>query len=166
MTEPTIGRASNADYRQIVGDISDFWGSDRTLGMHNAMYVNELVDSSFVIKEADRVLAYLFGVVAEPRRVAYVALIGVRASHRRHGFGQHLYRLFEDPCPQQGLHAADSRHRSIKYQLDRLPHRQDRHALHHRKGLWRPGTGQGAVRKSNLNATCRLSMCVRFSSVP
>jgi ribosomal protein S18 acetylase RimI-like enzyme len=102
MTEPIIGRASNADFRQIVGDIFDFWGSDRTLGMHNAMYVNELVDSSFVIKEGDRVLAYLFGVVAEPQRVAYVALIGVRASHRRHGFGQHLYRLFEDHARSRG----------------------------------------------------------------
>src|ERR1700744_6586668 len=88
MTEPTIGRASNADYRPLVGDIFDFWGSDRMLGMHNAMYANELVDSSFVIKEADRVLAYLFGVVAKPQRVAFVALIGLRASHRRHGFGQ------------------------------------------------------------------------------
>jgi ribosomal protein S18 acetylase RimI-like enzyme len=102
MTEPAIGRASNADFRQIIGDIRDFWGSDRTLGMHNAMYVNELVDSSFVIKERDRVLAYLFGVVAEPRRVAYVALIGVRTSHRRHGFGQHLYRLFEDHARSRG----------------------------------------------------------------
>jgi ribosomal protein S18 acetylase RimI-like enzyme len=102
MTEPTIGQASNADYRQIVGDILDFWGSERTLGMHNAMYVNELVVSSFVIKDGDRVLAYLFGVVAEPRRVAYVALIGVRTSHRRHGFGQHLYQLFEDHARSRG----------------------------------------------------------------
>ena len=102
MSEPTIGRASNADFRQIIGDIADFWGSDRTLGMHNAMYVNELVDSSFVIKEGDRVLAYLFGVVAEPRRVAYAALIGVRTSHRRHGFGRRLYGLFEDYARGRG----------------------------------------------------------------
>ena len=102
MTEPEIGHASNADFRQIVRDIVDFWGSERTLGMHNAMYVNELVDSSLVIKEGDRVLAYLFGVVAEPRRVAYVALIGVRSSHRRHGFGQRLYGLFEDHARSRG----------------------------------------------------------------
>jgi len=102
MTEPETGHASNADFRQIVRDIVDFWGSERTLGMHNAMYVNELVDSSLVIKEGDRVLAYLFGVVAEPRRVAYVALIGVRSSHRRHGFGQRLYGLFEDHARSRG----------------------------------------------------------------
>ncbi len=97
-----VGRASQADYRQIVRDIVDFWGSERTLAMHNAMYVNELADSSFVIKDGDRVLAYLFGVVAEPRKVAYVALIGVRTSHRRHGFGQRLYRLFEDYARGRG----------------------------------------------------------------
>ena len=102
MTEPDIGRAGNDDFRQIIRDIVDFWGSERTLGMHNAMYVNELVDSSFVIKDGDRVLAYLFGIVAEPRQVAYVALIGVRASHRRHGFGQRLYRLFEDYARGRG----------------------------------------------------------------
>ncbi len=101
-TEPTIGRAIHADFIQIVRDIVDFWGSDRTLGMHNAMYVNELVDSSFVFKDGDRVLAYLFGVVAEPRKVAYVALIGVRTSHRRHGFGQRLYELFEDHARSRG----------------------------------------------------------------
>ncbi len=102
MTEPETGHASNADFRQIVRDIVDFWGSERTLGMHNAMYVNELVDSSFVIKEGDRVLAYLFGVVAEPRKTAYVALIGVRTSHRGHGFGQRLYGLFEDHARSRG----------------------------------------------------------------
>ena len=100
--EPKVSQATNADFRQIVTDIVDFWGSERTLGMHNAMYVNELVDSSFVVKEGDRVLAYLFGVIAEPRRVAYVALIGVRTSHRRHGFGQRLYRLFEDYARSRG----------------------------------------------------------------
>lgn len=102
MTEPEIGHASNADFRQIVRDIVDFWGSERTLGMHNAMYVNELVDSSFVIKEGDRVLAYLFGVVAEPRKTAYVALIGVRTSHRGHGFGRRLYGLFQDYARGRG----------------------------------------------------------------
>jgi GNAT superfamily N-acetyltransferase len=102
MTEPFIGQATNADYRQIVRDITDFWGSERTLGMHNAMYVNELADSSIVIREHDRVLAYLFGVIAEPRKVAYVALIGVRTAHRRHGFGQRLYGLFEDHARSRG----------------------------------------------------------------
>jgi GNAT superfamily N-acetyltransferase len=101
--EPKVSQATNADFRQIVADIVDFWGSERTLGMHNAMYVNELVDSSFVIKEGDRrVLAYLFGVIAEPRKVAYVALIGVRTSHRQHGFGQRLYGLFEDYARSRG----------------------------------------------------------------
>ena len=102
MGEPKVSQATNADFRQIMADIVDFWGSERTLGMHNAMYVNELVDSSFVVKEGDRVLAYLFGVIAEPRRVAYVALIGVRTSHRRHGFGQRLYGLFEDHARSRG----------------------------------------------------------------
>jgi len=38
----------------------------------------------------DRVIAYLFGVVAETKQVAYVALVGVRHSHRRQGHGERM----------------------------------------------------------------------------
>jgi tetratricopeptide (TPR) repeat protein len=65
-----VDRATDADFHQIVRDIVDFWGSDRTLRLHNAMYVHELVDTSYVIKEGDRVIAYLFGVIAESKKVA------------------------------------------------------------------------------------------------
>jgi ribosomal protein S18 acetylase RimI-like enzyme len=102
MSEREVTRATPADYNQIVADIVDFWGSERTLGMHNAMYVNELVDTSYVIRDGERVIAYLFGLIAEPRKVAYAALIGVRASHKRQGIGQHLYALFESDARARG----------------------------------------------------------------
>jgi ribosomal protein S18 acetylase RimI-like enzyme len=98
----TVGQATAADYHEIVRDIVDFWGSDRTMRMHNAMYVHELADSSFVIKDGDRVIAYLFGVVAESRKVAYSSLIGVRQSHRRQGLGERLYELFQNYARARG----------------------------------------------------------------
>src|SRR5689334_3956696 len=97
-----VDRATEADFHQIVRDIVDFWGSDRTLRMHNAMYVHELVDTSYVIKEGDRVIAYLFGVVAETKKVAYSSLIGVRQSHRRQGLGERLYELFQEHARARG----------------------------------------------------------------
>ena len=102
MSRLKVDRATEADFNQIVRDIIDFWGSDRTLRMHNAMYVHELVDSSYVIKDGDRVIAYLFGVVAESKQVAYVALVGVRHSHRRQGLGERLYELFQEYARGRG----------------------------------------------------------------
>ena len=97
-----VDRATAADFHQIVRDIVDFWGSDRTLSLHNAMYVHELADSSYVIKDGDRVIAYLFGVVAESKKVAYASLIGVRHSHRRQGLGERLYELFQEYARARG----------------------------------------------------------------
>jgi len=53
-----VDRATDADFHQIVRDIVDFWGSDRTLRLHHAMYVHELADTSYVIKDGDRVTLY------------------------------------------------------------------------------------------------------------
>ena len=102
MSPLKIDQATPADYHEIIRDIVDFWGSDRTLRMHNAMYARELSDSSFVIKDGDRVIAYLFGVVAETKKVAYSSLIGVRQSHRRQGLGERLYELFQDHARARG----------------------------------------------------------------
>lgn len=97
-----VTRATDADFQQILRDIVDFWDSNRTLGLHSAMYVHELADTSYVIRDGDRVLAYLFGVIAERKKAAYVSLIGVRNSHRRQGLGQRLYELFEEYARAKG----------------------------------------------------------------
>jgi GNAT superfamily N-acetyltransferase len=97
-----VDRATDADFHQIVGDIVDFWGSDRTLRLHHTMYVHELADTSYVIKDGDRVIAYLFGLIAETKKVAYASLIGVRHSHRRQGLGERLYELFQEYARARG----------------------------------------------------------------
>ena len=102
MSRLQVDRATHADFLQIVRDIVDFWGSDRTLRLHNAMYVHELADTSYVVRDGDRVTAYLFGVVVETKKVAYVALVGVRQSHRRQGLGERLYELFQEYARARG----------------------------------------------------------------
>jgi GNAT superfamily N-acetyltransferase len=97
-----VTRATDADFHQIVRDFVDFWGSDRTLGLHNAMYVHEFAETSYVIRDGDKVIAYLFGLIAENKKVAYVSLIGVRESHKRQGLGQRLYELFEEYARAKG----------------------------------------------------------------
>jgi ribosomal protein S18 acetylase RimI-like enzyme len=97
-----VTRATPADFNEIMRDLVDFWGSERTRGMHNAMYVHELVDTSYVVRGGGKVIAYLFGIIAEPRRVAYAALIGVRGAYKRQGLGQHLYARFEADARSRG----------------------------------------------------------------
>ena len=102
MNHMKVTQATAADFQEIVRDIVDFWGSDRTLGLHNAMYVHELADTSYVIRDGDKVIAYLFGLIVERKNLAYVALVGVRAVHRRQGLGERLYELFAEYARGRG----------------------------------------------------------------
>jgi ribosomal protein S18 acetylase RimI-like enzyme len=138
-----VTRATPADFNEIVRDIVDFWGSERTLGMHNAMYANELADTSYVIRDGDRVIAYLFGLLSETRKVAYAALIGVRASHKRQGLGQRLYALFEADarargCTRMTAVTDPSNERSIAFHTGKV-------GMHHRVVRDYGGPGQDRV---------------------
>lgn len=92
-TEPILN-CSHSDFLQILADIEDFWGSNRTLSYHHPMFVNELGNTSFVIKNNDMVIAYLFGFLSQTEQTGYVHLIGVRQSHQKRGLGKKLYRQF------------------------------------------------------------------------
>jgi hypothetical protein len=48
-TEP-IFNCNYSDFLQILTDIEDFWGSNRTLSYHHPMFVNEFGNTAFVIK--------------------------------------------------------------------------------------------------------------------
>lgn len=97
-----VSRATRKDYDDIVRNIEEFWGSKRTLQLHHVMYVEQLVDTSYVVKNEEKVVAYLFGFVAEAQKVGYISLIGVRDSHKRQGLGQRLYELFAEYARARG----------------------------------------------------------------
>jgi RimJ/RimL family protein N-acetyltransferase len=96
METEQIFNCNHCDFLQILTDIKDFWGSDRTLSYHHPMFVNEFGNSAFVIKNKndDMVIAYLFGFVSQTERTGYVHLIGVRQNHQKKGLGRKLYRHF------------------------------------------------------------------------
>jgi GNAT superfamily N-acetyltransferase len=89
-----IANCSHADFLQILTDIEDFWGSNRTLSYHHPMFINEFGNTAFVIKVNDQVIAYLFGFVSQTEQTGYVHLIGVRQNHQKKGLGQKLYGHF------------------------------------------------------------------------
>jgi GNAT superfamily N-acetyltransferase len=89
-----ITHCSKADFDQIVADVADFWGSDRTLHLHQPFLVFEFGTSAYVIRESGQVIAYLFGFLSQTEPVGYVHLLAVRRSHRRRGLAHRLHDHF------------------------------------------------------------------------
>jgi GNAT superfamily N-acetyltransferase len=85
---------SKEDYDQILTEFNDFWEHDRTLPLHHPTITNEFGNSSFVIKEGKKVIAYLFGFLSQMGPVGYVHLISVRQGYRNKGLGRQLYDHF------------------------------------------------------------------------
>ncbi len=89
-----IVNCSKKDFDQILLEIADFWGDDRLLYLHHPILLYEFGNTAYVIKEGDRIVAYLFGFLSQTDPAAYVHLVGVRQSHRRKGLGRQLYENF------------------------------------------------------------------------
>jgi GNAT superfamily N-acetyltransferase len=100
-----IERATKADFDQIVTEIADFWGSDRTLHLHQPSLIYEFGDTAFVIRDGARVAAYLFGYLAQTGPTAYVHLIAVRRDFQGQGLGRQLVAHFIDVARSRGCTA-------------------------------------------------------------
>jgi predicted GNAT superfamily acetyltransferase len=97
-----IEKCSKADFDLILTETREFWGSDRTLALHNPILLNEFGNSAFVIRESGKAVAYLFGFLSQTEPTGYIHLIGVRPSHRRRGFAKALYAEFENFAKSRG----------------------------------------------------------------
>jgi N-acetylglutamate synthase-like GNAT family acetyltransferase len=103
MNADQILSCSHEDFLQIISEIEDFWGSDRTRAYHHPMFVNEFGDTAFVIKQNDKVMAYLFGFISQKERLGYVHLIGVRQHLQKNGMGRRLYSHFIERLKLRGI---------------------------------------------------------------
>lgn len=86
-----IHQCTKRDFDQICTDITDFWGSDRTLHLHHPSLVYEFGNTSFVIREQGVVLAYIFSYLSQTESLIYVHLLGVREAYQKRGLGTALY---------------------------------------------------------------------------
>lgn len=102
MMSMKIEKCTKADYDEILANISDFWGSDRTLNIHHPMYIYEFGDSAYVIRGDDKVIAYLFGFISQTSPTGYVHLIGVRNNYQNRGLGSALYEHFIGYAKEKG----------------------------------------------------------------
>ncbi len=102
MADPRIEQCTKADFDQVVSGHSTYWNSPLTLQLHHPMFLNEFGDTAFVIREGERVAAYLFGFFAQTGPVAYVHLVAVHPAHRRRGLARLLYEHFTDVARARG----------------------------------------------------------------
>lgn len=98
-----IENCTMSDFNEIVKDIVDFWGSDRTLHLHQPFLIYEFGNTAFVIKEHGQVIAYLFGFFSQTDNLAYIHLLGVREKNQRQGFGLLLYEYFIEMAKSKGF---------------------------------------------------------------
>lgn len=98
-----IERCTMPEYDEIVRDIADFWGSDRTLHLHHPYLIHEFGNTAFVIKDEGQVVAYLFGFYSQTENLAYVHLLGVREKYQRNGLGLLLYENFINIARAKGM---------------------------------------------------------------
>ncbi len=99
-----IEKCTIEDFNEIVRDIADFWGSDRTLHLHQPFLIYEFGNTAFVIKDKGIVAAYLFGFFSQTENAAYVHLLGVREQYQRKGLGSMLYGHFIEIARSHNIH--------------------------------------------------------------
>jgi GNAT superfamily N-acetyltransferase len=99
-----IEKCTIDDFYEIIRDISDFWGSDRTLHLHQPYLIHEFGNTAFVIRDKGIVVAYLFGFFSQTECLAYVHLIGVREKYQKQGLGKKLYDNFIEIALSHKIH--------------------------------------------------------------
>ncbi len=97
-----ITDCTKTDYDEIVSSLSEFWGHDRNRALHHPIFVNEFGDYAYVIRDREKVVAYLFGFIAAAKAVAYIHLVAVRPSHRQLGLARQLYDHFTGVAVSSG----------------------------------------------------------------
>jgi GNAT superfamily N-acetyltransferase len=93
--EREITTCTKEDFDQVLAEFDQFWEHDRASALHHPTIIYEFVNSSFVIKDNGRVLAYLFGFLSQTEPTGYVHLLSVRRGFRGQGLANRLYAHFE-----------------------------------------------------------------------
>lgn len=99
-----IARCTRDDFQQIVENLNNFWGSDRSASAHHPLFIEEFPETALVIRDGQCVCAYLFGFFSHSLDRFYIHLVAVRDSHRSRGLAAALYEHVEVLCLQRSVY--------------------------------------------------------------
>ena len=94
-----LRRPVEADHAFIVARVDDWWGGRRMRHLLPRLWFQHFTGTSWIAETEDgRIVGFLVGFVSPDRpEVAYIHMVGVDPTRRRHGLARALYeRFFED----------------------------------------------------------------------
>lgn len=97
-----ILKCTKDDFNQIIDNFECFWGSGdaerlhKLKILHHPIMIYELGDNAFVIKDAELVIAYLFGIFSTTEPLAYIQFVAVHSDYKRTGYATALYKHFAE----------------------------------------------------------------------
>jgi len=91
-----INQMQLEDFFEIKQSLQQFWHERHQYfePYHRPILFYEFGDTAYVIKEKGEVVAYLFGLLSQTIKTAYVHLIAVKSDCQKHGYGRSLYDHF------------------------------------------------------------------------
>jgi len=101
-------KCTKQDYDQILENLNLFWDKDdseklkKLKILHHPMMIYEFGDNAFVIKEGNKVVAYLLGLFSTAEPVAYVHFIACLSDYKRKGLATKLYKHFAEKAKKCG----------------------------------------------------------------
>jgi ribosomal protein S18 acetylase RimI-like enzyme len=86
---------SERDHAPIIAVVDQWWGGRQMAGLLPRLFFAHFQDTSFVIEDDGRIIAFLIGFVSQTDPLqAYIHFVGIHPEHRKHGLGKRLYDLF------------------------------------------------------------------------
>jgi ribosomal protein S18 acetylase RimI-like enzyme len=94
---------SERDHAPIISVVDEWWGGRRMAGLLPRLFFTHFQDTSFVIEDDGRIIAFLIGFVSQTNpRHAYIHFVGIHPAHRKRGLGRQLYELFFETVSARG----------------------------------------------------------------
>lgn len=90
-----IRHLRESDHAYVIAVVDDWWGGRRMAGMLPKLFFDHFQDTSFIVEEDGRLIAFLIGFVSQSRGgEAYIHFVGVHPEQRGRGLGARLYERF------------------------------------------------------------------------
>ena len=95
-----IRNCTKEDFLQIHKNFEEFWQSSdraylaRVRTIHHPLFAHEFANTSYTIKEGEKVIAYLFGLYSQAEPTAYMHVLCVHPQYKRKGLATRLVQHF------------------------------------------------------------------------